>query len=96
MRDFGWVCCRSSGFPEAGLNWCQKTESCNYARQVTPDGGRQASQRTRRQQHARAHRQRFGETHESTAVLMSARRVFMRNRMALVRLRSCAERRRHR
>ena len=24
MRDFGWVCCRSSGFPEAGLNWCPK------------------------------------------------------------------------
>jgi hypothetical protein len=50
MRDFGWVCCRSSGFPEAGLNWCQKTESCNYARQVTPDGGRQASRTTPRQQ----------------------------------------------
>jgi hypothetical protein len=38
MRDFGWVCCHSGSFPEAGLNWCQKTESCNCVAPVTLDG----------------------------------------------------------
>jgi hypothetical protein len=78
--------CRSSSFEKQGLDSCQKSGRCNCGARVTPVGRRQASQRTQRQHHSpSASRESFAETHESTAVLMGARRVFMRNRMASVR-----------
>jgi len=68
------------------MNWWQETESCNCARQYPRMAG--ARLRRRHEDSSTApspSTESLSERIESTAVLMGASRVFMRNRMALVR-----------
>ena len=62
-----------------------KSGRCNCGGPATPDGQSQAVDDTKRAAQPERIQREFVGTHESTAVLMSARRVFMRNRMALAR-----------